>query len=133
MLAHIKLLVRAYSQIAAGPAGAEQDKSRGLVFGKIGSGAALVDRSAQQAACTRKAPALVADGWEVNAVVCGRVPDELIPAAGKTSLALGHLQHDQKRVAPLHAAARIITILWIVETAVLAVRRFTRLSAAEMA
>jgi hypothetical protein len=52
---------------------------------------------------------------------------------GKTSLARGRLQHDQKRVAPLHAAGRINPILWIVEAAVLAVRRFPWLSAAEMA
>ena len=75
----------------------------------------------------------MADGWKINAIVCGCIPDELIPVAGKTSLALGRLQHNQKRVATLHAAARINTVLGIVEAAVLAIRRFAWLSAAEMA
>ncbi len=105
MLAHEELLVRANAQIAAWLRRTKQDKASLFVFGEVRIGAALVDGSGQQAARARKAAALMANGRQINAVVCGRIPEELIPMTGKASFAIGRFEHNQKRVAALHVAA----------------------------
>jgi hypothetical protein len=105
MLAHQELLVRTYTQVAAGPRGTKKNKARLFVFDKIGISAALIDIAGQQTTRARQTPTLMADGRQGDSMMRGRIPDKFVPMAIKSFFALGHVQRNEKRIAILHAAA----------------------------
>jgi len=132
MLPHSPLLMGAYMHFTTWLGSTQQHKSRLLVFWKIRICASLIDSTAEQARGASQAPALVTDRGKRDPVPRGRVPDELIPVAEERSFSFRRFQHNPEFLIFLHAAARPELTLWIIKWAILAVRGFARLAAAEM-
>jgi hypothetical protein len=94
MLPHKQLLVCAHVHFATRFGGAEQHESRFSILWEIRASPCLIHNAAQQPTRASQTPALMANRGKHDPVARARVPDELIGAAAKLSLALWCFQND---------------------------------------
>lgn len=153
VLPHFGLHVRADAEVRARLGGAQQDVSGFAVLRKIRDSVRGIEfTGSEQLARAGEAAALVADGRQIHAGTLGLVPQVLRGSRGNHARTIRCNQRHLKRFVVSHSAFGEFKLrgrrnrqlsrqprnpknsaLWIVEAAVLAVRRLPRSAAPEVA